>query len=141
MRLAFFHGREDPEQDMNDWGFAGPTVEGIAWTHTTYDTRLVIGFFTKEACDRAQKITGWEYCDDKALEAFYHGDVLKAGEHYYGDWEFVESEGYDLIKQFLALDDHQDDLIIPHKLREKAQQYLDHYEGKSDVSDVQENLI
>lgn len=36
MKLRLYHGRNTPEQEMDDWGFEGATlfgVDGIIWTY------------------------------------------------------------------------------------------------------------
>ena len=36
MKLRLYHGRNNPEQEMNDWGFEGAIlngVDGIIWTY------------------------------------------------------------------------------------------------------------
>lgn len=38
--LHLFHGREDPEQDMDDWGEDGPIVGPFDWFHVTYKDEL-----------------------------------------------------------------------------------------------------
>ncbi len=33
--LGLFHGRDDPNEQMRDWGFNGPTIGPLVWCHTT----------------------------------------------------------------------------------------------------------
>ena len=42
--LGLFHGREDPRQRMDDWGFNGPMIGPLQWFHTTYNCTLRIAF-------------------------------------------------------------------------------------------------
>ena len=34
--IRLFHGRTDPDQDMDDWGFDGPVLGPYQFAHTTY---------------------------------------------------------------------------------------------------------
>ena len=34
--LHLFHGRDDPNKDMDDWGYSGPTLGPLRYVHTTY---------------------------------------------------------------------------------------------------------
>lgn len=34
--LHLFHGRDTKEEDMDDWGYSGPTIGPLQYVHTTY---------------------------------------------------------------------------------------------------------
>lgn len=34
--LRLFHGRDDPDQEMDDWGFEGPILGPLRYVHITY---------------------------------------------------------------------------------------------------------
>src|SRR3546814_15424074 len=38
--LHLFHGRNSPDQDMDDWGFDGPTIGPPDYVHTTYGDNI-----------------------------------------------------------------------------------------------------
>ena len=40
--LYLFHGRATPDQDMNDWGAAGPASGPLSYVHTTYGSEVKI---------------------------------------------------------------------------------------------------
>lgn len=42
MYLRLFHGRDDPKQTMDDWGYDGPRLGPLQWFHTTYGSHLRI---------------------------------------------------------------------------------------------------
>lgn len=68
--LHLFHGRTDPNQDMEDWGFAGPTFGPLNSVHQTYATELRF-YGEREAAEM------WlSRCDDMVVwDGGYYGDV------------------------------------------------------------------
>ena len=91
LTLHPFHGRLDPKQDMDDWGFQGPLIQNVLWMHTTYLNRMRVGFATEAAADEAQALTGWEKFDTTELWPETHEDMLVTTDpdgtkKYYGDW-------------------------------------------------------
>lgn len=113
MRLKLLHGRYDPAEQMDDWGFDGGWVDGVAWAHGTYTTHYLIGFKTDEAAEKAKKRFGfaeWQKAeggDSAVLEVPFTDDMLQApgfrfyGDGraddvprpaYFGDWEWQEDD-------------------------------------------------
>lgn len=105
MRLISLHGRLKPDQEMDDWGFNGPTIEGIVAVHFTYGEPHVF-FARDEDANKAWEITDWEWFDDKALIARTFDDLLVmdnveisedgevwVGRAYFGDWEVQTVNG------------------------------------------------
>ena len=41
--IRLFHGRVDPEQDMDDWGSDGPIFGPYHFVHTTYTSFVRLG--------------------------------------------------------------------------------------------------
>ena len=76
MKLTLFHGRYHPDEYMNDWGFEGPTLEGIISIHGTYTAHLKIFFKNHKSYIEAQQLTGWHKWDENALEARYDSEML-----------------------------------------------------------------
>jgi hypothetical protein len=70
--IHLLHGRNDPEQDMTDWGYAGPVLGPFEAIHFTYKEHI--------RCI-ANARTGAE------LELGFHGDLLVHGGKFYGDFE------------------------------------------------------
>lgn len=66
--LQLYHGRKDPAQAMDDWGFIGPTFGPLNCVVQTY-------FST----------TGLHGCDDKALWLEKHDDMIAWDGAYFGD--------------------------------------------------------
>lgn len=96
MKLITLHGRNNPEQPMNDWGFDGPDIDGIVALHVTYNATHVLHFATVGAAKKAAEITGWEVWDNRALSLQFRDDMLymPARGEYYGDWEIQTLPGY-----------------------------------------------
>lgn len=69
--LKLLHGRNDPDQDMNGWGFDGPLLGPFATIHFTYKEHI-----------RCVTADGHE-----ALELGYHEDLLAYDGRFYGDFE------------------------------------------------------
>lgn len=93
-RLLLIHGRHDPDQDMDDWGFNGPNIEGVEALHVTYGQTFVLHFQDAQSASKAQALTGWRMWDENALEMSFHDDMLKTVSYindgpiaYYGDYE------------------------------------------------------
>lgn len=78
--LGLFHGREDPRQRMDDWGFNGPMIGPLQWFHTTYNCTLRIAF--------ESEADGQRYFGVRQKEHFLQldRDLLAFNGQYYGDW-------------------------------------------------------
>ena len=77
--LRLFHGRVNPNQDMNNWGSDGPILGPYNYVHTTYNSFVRLG--------RQDGI-----CDE--LRIYY--DCV-----YYGDWsvfgkEILEEDNFEV---------------------------------------------
>ena len=72
--ILLLHGRNDPNEDMQDWGFQGPTLGPFVAVHFTYKTHI------RCITDPAQ---------EKELELGFHDDLLVYDGKYYGDFEIV----------------------------------------------------
>lgn len=85
MKIRLYHGRNNPEQEMDDWGFEGPIlndVDGIVWTYG-----MARVFFTNDsALEKAKELTGWELIGD-ALEMCNYDNLIETKEGFFGDWE------------------------------------------------------
>lgn len=92
MKLALLHGRHDPEQDMDAFGFHGPVLEGVTSLKCVYLGVIRVRFKTPEAAEIAQSLTGWEnWCGESDhLEMRLHQDMVVANGAYYGDWVLNE---------------------------------------------------
>lgn len=96
------HGRLDPKgsgtdydgNEVDNWGFNGPTLSGVIGFHCTYgfDGHFNIWFESKEAAAAAAALTGWDLFDDCALTVEMEEDCLRTWNRelerheYFGDW-------------------------------------------------------
>lgn len=78
--LGLLHGRDHPQQQMDEWGFNGPMVGPLRWCHTTYTCTIRIAFESSDDGVRYFGERGTEHCLEVA------GDLLAFGGKYYGDW-------------------------------------------------------
>lgn len=75
--LEMAHGRDDPDQQLEDWGFNGPTLGPLDWFHSTYNSTLNIKFEGTEA-------TGPIGFTGHPIQ--FKEDMLFYKGKYYGDW-------------------------------------------------------
>lgn len=78
--LGLLHGRDDPKQRMDEWGFNGPMIGPLKWVHTTYTCTIRIAFEHPSDALRYFGMSDTEQC----LEL--NGDMLTFGGKFYGDW-------------------------------------------------------
>ena len=87
MYLKLFHGRDDPEEDMDDWGYEGPTIGPLVWAHTTYNSHFRV---------RLVHPVQWEelgfptYNEEPDFE--FKDDMIVFNGCYYGDWSLYFHE-------------------------------------------------
>lgn len=89
--LSLWHGRHDPDQDMEDWGFDGPVIEGIVAIHTTYLSEIRITFKDLQHTRRAFIQTMWEEgLNNDELLISITDDMIYVPRRaaWYGDWSF-----------------------------------------------------
>ena len=73
--LKLFHGRKDPDEQLDDWGSDGPIFGPYNFIHTVYNSRIYMGKHR---------------CDSHVLEM--HDDMVGYGGIYYGDWSVFTEE-------------------------------------------------
>ena len=73
--IRLFHGRSNPEQDLDDWGADGPVFGPYKFVHTTYSWHVVLGSQDKD----------WD-------ELYVYEDMLFYDDMYYGDWSVISEE-------------------------------------------------
>jgi hypothetical protein len=104
LELHLFHGRKEPNEEMDDWGFSGPTITGIVSMHGTYD-ELRVRFDTTEDVLAAHQKMGWTgsssgmpptFNRDMELIIPTYEDMVVTWENgeknYYGDWILTVTE-------------------------------------------------
>ncbi|MBR1173877.1 hypothetical protein JQ617_07920 [Bradyrhizobium sp. KB893862 SZCCT0404] len=88
--LYLIHGRNNPEQSMDNWGFDGPRLQGVTGLHQTYGNAARVVFADDAAMEAARALTGWDVWDECQLEMRWHDDMVVTnttdGPSYYGDW-------------------------------------------------------
>ena len=80
MYLALFHGRDGRNEQMHQFGFAGPLLGPLHYCHTTYLSDIKILF---EDAEDAQLCCG-SYEKDVILSVV--DDMIYFENAYYGDW-------------------------------------------------------
>jgi len=93
MYLDLYHGRKDPDEDMDGWGFDGPIIGPLEHMHMTYMDTFRIFF---KDIPLAHK-NGWEGVDDNWV-IHNEGLVLFQG-NYYGDWSISDLTDKDVAKR------------------------------------------
>ena len=96
--LHLFHGRNDPAEEMVDWGLNGPTIGPLDYVHTTYGTDIKLG---------ADEETAEKFGLDPAFPALgiHEGLVVYDGK-YFGDWSVSTEKctGFYEIRMFTPPD-------------------------------------
>ena len=92
MYLRLFHGRTDPNQDMDDWGSDGPVLGPYKFAHTTYQSFLKLGR-PDGSCDELYIVGP----DMVFYDCVYYGDWSVFGEAELKEDDFKLST-YDLSK-------------------------------------------
>jgi len=72
MYLRLYHGRTDPEQEMDDWGFDGPTFGPfLSYVHTYCSTFRLHGDYDREMwLDTHDDMIKWDCCFYGDMEVF-----------------------------------------------------------------------
>lgn len=70
MYLGLLYGRDQPQQQMNDWGFNGLMIGPLQWVHTTSASTIRVAF---ESAADGQRYFGDEGTDH---ELELSGDLL-----------------------------------------------------------------
>ena len=87
--LHLFHGRDDPEEDMDDWGFDGPTIGPLKFVHTTYTTDIKICFANAEIEQKFFPNSPPEFPDTRWIHI--NDWCLEYNNKFYGDWSVFDS--------------------------------------------------
>ena len=78
--IHLLHGRDEPDEDMHDWGFTGPILGPFECVHVTYRDHF--------RCIRSAE-TGEE------IELRFHDDLLVHDGKFYGDYEICGGHAVD----------------------------------------------
>ena len=96
--IRLFHGRTDPNQDMDNWGTDGPIFGPYNYVHTTYRYHLKLG--------KADNFVDELFVDREDL--IYYDCV------YYGDWSVFDARILE-ESQFQISVFQQDKAKLPEK--------------------------
>lgn len=80
--LALLHGRNDPDEEMDDWGSDGPLIGPLRCVHTTYALELKIEFVSKEAEEKY--FIEPRYPNNRQLGLIQ--GLIEYNQVLYGDW-------------------------------------------------------
>ncbi len=93
MKIKLLHGRKAHDYQMKEWGFDGPTLEGVEFVHHAYGLQKVtVGFRSLPEAVVAFSLTGWEFFDETVLEMDFLSDMVVCGGNFYGDYEIQDDD-------------------------------------------------
>lgn len=89
MYLHLFHGRDSPTQQMDNWGYDGPTIGPFTYFHVIYLSDITYGL-DATAIERDDIYTEIESPGPSYVLSFHEGLLVfhRPGEEpkYFGDW-------------------------------------------------------
>ncbi|RWB08801.1 MAG: hypothetical protein EOQ39_18690 [Mesorhizobium sp.] len=98
--LHLFHGRDTATEDMDGFGYEGPTLGPFKYVHLTYMSDLKFSMekiafsqaFPEEFNDWVEK--GFSNADGEFCEWHFDqvGDLIKFKGKFYGDWSVTSDE-------------------------------------------------
>lgn len=96
--LHLFHGRDDPDQEMDDWGFRGPSLGPFRYVQTTYMCEIKFAM-EREAFKEAFPDEDASHGDyDIASDVCWidggfsiRSDMVEYQGKFYGDWSVTAS--------------------------------------------------
>lgn len=90
IRFLPFHGRCDPDQDMDCWGFDGPPIYGIVSITETYCTDVRLFFENPVITMMYHELTGWRFWDGSTLLVACEQDMVYMPNvpAWFGDWGY-----------------------------------------------------
>lgn len=99
--VGFYHGRENPDEDLDDWGFDGPVIGPLQWWHTTYadyiraelvtpetetGRALLRAYINEGIVEEHSYTSNGAFIPGGMFELRLHDDMAEVGGKYYGDW-------------------------------------------------------
>lgn len=98
--IKLFHGRDDPNEDMDGWGYDGPTLGPVKFCHVTYLQDVKFDMRQAEF-EQAfpEKIAEWREAGVQNGDMEWIGwhfnlvnDLVEFQGKYYGDFSVFEKE-------------------------------------------------
>ena len=97
--LYLFHGRATPDQDMSDWGAAGPTIGPRSYVHTTYGSEVKIRG-SKAVLEKFFPQAEIHFHDGLGEHAIQlAGDCLPHDGKFYGDWSVCTADAMEPVNR------------------------------------------
>lgn len=98
LAIRFYNGRNTPDEELDDWGFDGPTF-GIAYFASTYDSHVRVGdedgnaemSIDEMTVDSLVHFPGWGYFSDYKIYALRPDDDPKAVLDFLTVGEFLQN--------------------------------------------------
>ena len=90
--LELFHGRRNPHEDLDDWGFEGPVLGPFPFVHITYGSTIKVGI---------NPVISSPYCNSN-LHIDEDGFIVFAGS-YYGDMSVFDDRSPGLLPKIRGL--------------------------------------
>jgi len=87
--LKLFHGRDSPKEDMDDWGYDGPTIGPLQYVHTTYATDVKVCFADAET--ERKFFPDETPCFPDSRQFPINDDCIEFDKKLYGDWSVFDS--------------------------------------------------
>lgn len=97
--IHLYHGRNNPAEDMDDWGFEGPVIGPLAYVHVTYlcDVKFACTpevfrkFWPVQAAAWDEK--GYSNMNGPLVDYNFkiHEDLIEYDGKFYGDWSIASS--------------------------------------------------
>ncbi len=88
MQLQLFHGRDNPNEEIEDWGFNGPTIGPLRFVHTTYANFVRLAFADEKTQKRFFPDSPAVFPDPVDLDVV--DGCLAYDKSYYGDWSVFD---------------------------------------------------
>ncbi|MCF6252743.1 MAG: hypothetical protein L3J75_15970 [Methylococcaceae bacterium] len=78
--LGLFHGRDDPDKTIDDWGTNGPIIGPLKHVHTTYATHIKLEFCSQD------DIRKYSFNPDSMIDLDIDAGMVVFQDIWYGDW-------------------------------------------------------
>lgn len=91
--LGLFHGRDDMDASLDDWGFDGPVIGPLDYVHTTYASEVKLRFVNGQRAARyfpdigvVTNMATDERTPCLEAELAITADMIVFDGRYFGDW-------------------------------------------------------
>lgn len=89
--VALYHGRNNADDEMDDWGFNGPLIGPLKNVYVTYHSHIRL-IFLNDADEKRYIAAG--VIGEEPFMLGWEDDMIKSDGKFYGDWDvFYNEEG------------------------------------------------